>query len=74
MNKNLEYKRKIFHIILGITLSFIIWNYRKLYVLPILTLIIMIGVVIRFLLIKGFEFKLIGKFLQKFGRPLEVGL
>lgn len=73
-NKKLEYKRKTFHIFLGITLSFIIWNFRKLYVLPILTLIIMIGVVIRFLLLKGFKFKLIGSFLDNFGRPLEVGM
>ncbi|MDD2678846.1 MAG: hypothetical protein PHT91_03610 [Candidatus Nanoarchaeia archaeon] len=70
----LEYRRKIFHILLGIALSIIIFNVRKIYLVSIITGILCAGVLIRLLLLKGFEFKILAKFFINFGRPYEVGM
>jgi len=69
-----EYNRKIFHIILGIVISVLIFNMRKTYLIIGLTAILSAGILIRLLLLKGFEFKLLSKFLINFGRPFEVGM
>ncbi|MFA5303357.1 MAG: hypothetical protein WC393_02365 [Candidatus Nanoarchaeia archaeon] len=69
-----EYKRKIFHMLLGITMSFMIFNIRKIYLVTFLTGIICIGIIIRLLILKGFRFRLIESFLLTFGRPMEVGM
>jgi dolichol kinase len=69
-----EYKRKLFHIALGIIMCILIFNVRKLILIPLLTFIILIGVLIRFFVLKGFEFKIIAKFLENLGRPYEVGM
>lgn len=60
--------------ILGIFMSILIFNVRKIYLVTFLTGIVCIGIFIRLLILKGFKFKLIETFLLTFGRPMEVGM
>lgn len=53
---------------------FLISNLRKIYLVTFITGIICIGIFIRFLILKGFNFKLIESFLLNFGRPMEIGM
>ncbi|MBN1924181.1 MAG: hypothetical protein JW791_05510 [Nanoarchaeota archaeon] len=69
-----EYQRKIFHMVLGITIGLLILYIRKRYLVFIVTGTLCTGLVIRLLLLKGYSFKLIENFLNRFGRPMEVGM
>jgi dolichol kinase len=59
--------------ILGIIMGLFILYFRKRYVLAVITGLLSAGLVIRLLLLKGYSFKPVEYFLNKFERPMEVG-
>lgn len=69
-----EYKRKLFHMILGICVGLFILYVRKRYVIAIITAILCVGIVIRLFLLRGYKLELVERFLRKFGRPMKIGM
>jgi dolichol kinase len=70
----LENNRKIFHIILGVVLSILIFYIRKVYLVSVFTFFICAGAIIRLFLLKGKKIPIIERFLSVFGRYMEFGL
>lgn len=69
-----EYKRKIFHMVLGVVMGLLFLYFRKRYLVAFITGILCGGLVARLLLLKGVKLKILEPFIDKFGRPLEFGL
>ncbi len=73
MNLMKEYRRKIFHIVLGTIMGLLILYVRKRFITAVLTGIISAGVLMRLFLLKGYRFKPIEFFIERYGRPKEIG-
>lgn len=74
MLMNREYGRKLFHLVLGVSLGLLLFYVRKRYMIAVLTGLISAGVLVRLFLLKGYRFGFVEKFLHWFGRPNEIGM
>jgi dolichol kinase len=69
-----EVKRQLVHMGLGVFLYFLVYYVRKRYLIPLMTFVLVFGIVLRYFLLKKYRWKFFEKFLRVFGRPGEVGM